>query len=224
MRNWILNHDDSWLFMILYVGLAVVLSLWISLFWLLVVVAAHGVLEWVRQREIDPGIPGVLARIAWELKLDVALFVFALGLSIYMEPLLGVVGLRGAARAGVHGAGRFAIWQNALHGFLLSVDDAAQVARMVAARRARNADARNARVGSADEDGDPGVCGDGPQTEPFSKWGGWTEKWGRGDWFAIGFGLMCIGFILLGPVLTDHDYPSIVATFAAELHPWPSDD
>lgn len=80
-RRWILEHDDSWVFTGLYVGLAVVLSIWISLFWLVAVVAGHVALEWVRQRHYDPEPAGVPARIAWELKLDFGLVLFALALA-----------------------------------------------------------------------------------------------------------------------------------------------
>ena len=67
LRDWVLNHDDSWIFIILYVGLAVVLSLWISLFWLLVVVAGHFVLEWIRQRHIrDAGFQAVRRNMKYE--------------------------------------------------------------------------------------------------------------------------------------------------------------
>jgi hypothetical protein len=40
MYAWILQHDDRWSFIALYVSLAVVLSMWISLFWLVALVAA----------------------------------------------------------------------------------------------------------------------------------------------------------------------------------------
>lgn len=45
-RRWLIEHDDRWGFTIAYITLAVVLSLMISLFWLVAVVAAHGAIEY----------------------------------------------------------------------------------------------------------------------------------------------------------------------------------
>ncbi len=129
-RRWILHHDESWLFTIAYVGLAVVLSSYISLFWLIVMVAVHGVLEWVRQQHLGQGFRGVL----WEIKLDVSLVLTAMVLTAYMDVVLGAAGLGGAARLGVRTATRATGWSRSLRGILLSVDDAVQVARVAAKR------------------------------------------------------------------------------------------
>jgi len=161
LRAWVLNHDDSWIFIILYVGLAVVLSLWISLFWLLAVVAGHFVLEWIRQRHIRDA--GVLPQVFWELKLDIALILFALVLTLYLEVVFGILGLQAAGRAGAiarvgaRGGSRFAAWERTLRGLLLSADDAAQVARAIAMRRASNDRASNSGGATAANGGGAGV-------------------------------------------------------------------
>jgi hypothetical protein len=128
VRAWIVEHDQSRVFLVLYIGLAVVLSLWISLFWLVAVVGAHLVLELIRQSHLQIGARRIVLESAWELKLDVALVLFALALSLYMETVLGVVGLQGAARLGSasRAAARFASWERVLRGVALSADDAAQ--------------------------------------------------------------------------------------------------
>ncbi|MFU8806503.1 MAG: hypothetical protein ACNA8W_22015 [Bradymonadaceae bacterium] len=217
IHQWILNHDNSWAFIISYITLAVVLSIWISLFWLIAVVAVHGFFEWVCQREIDDEPLGVFARIAWELKLDVGLIAFALALGVYMEVVLGLVGLSAAGRAGVQSAGRFAVWQNALRGTLLSVDDAAQVVRMVAAK-GNEEGADDMDVMSGPEVAVDDVTLKGPE---WSKWGGWPQRWDKWVWLQLGFGVVCIGLILAGPSLTDHSFAEVVAIMAEELHPWP---
>ena len=104
IRNWIINHDDSWLFIIGYIGLAVVLSIWISLFWLVAVVAVHFLFEIVRQHTIHDSWTTIISESLWELKLDIALVLFALVVSLYMDVVLGVAGLQGAARAGASAA------------------------------------------------------------------------------------------------------------------------
>ncbi len=99
-KAWIIDHDDSKLFLVLYVGLAVVLSLWISLFWLVAVVAVHGLLEWIRQHHLDKKLAGVVARVMWEIKLDIALILFAMALDVYLDFILGLAGLQAVARGG----------------------------------------------------------------------------------------------------------------------------
>lgn len=209
-KQWVINHDESWLFVGLYVGLAVVLSIWISLFWLVVVVAIHAAFEWVRQSELRTGFRPRLLETLWEVKLDIALVIFALALSLYMEVILGIVGLHAASRAGaatLRGGARFAAWEQVIRGFFLSVDDAAQVARALAAR------------GSDDEE----LTEEQAEvlTTPVSWWGSWAAKWGKGDWIAVGLTVICIVFMLLATTLTDHTWGSAAYTLLEELHPYP---
>lgn len=201
---WVAEHDDSWLFTVLYIGLAVVLSIAISLFWLVAVVAAHGVLEWfalerqgIRDRR--------LGRVLWHLKLDIALVLFALWLGLYVEVLFGLAGLGAAARTGAQATARFVAWQRAIRGVLLTVDDAAQVARAVVARQGNNA--RNGG-GESDSGG----------TRPP-----WRQPWSQGDKFSVAFGAVWAVLILAAPMFTDHTLASALATMAVDLHPWPLD-
>ncbi|MCG6118758.1 MAG: hypothetical protein MEQ07_11300 [Aquimonas sp.] len=79
------EHDDRWLFTLAYVGLTVVLSLLISLFWLVAVVAAHAALEWYALKH--RGFPRQrLGRTLWHLKLDVSLILFARALAKRRTP------------------------------------------------------------------------------------------------------------------------------------------
>lgn len=186
----------------LYIGLAVVLSIAISLFWLVAVVAAHGVLEWfalerqgIRDRR--------LGRVLWHLKLDIALVLFALWLGLYVEVLFGLAGLGAAARAGAQATARFVAWQRAIRGVLLTVDDAAQVARAVVARRGGKS-----RKGEVE----------GPDPRPP-----WRQSWSRGDKFSVVFGTLWAALILATPLLTEHTLASALAVMATDLHPWPGD-
>lgn len=200
---WIADHDDSWLFTALYLGLAVVLSMLISLFWLLAVVAAHAALEWYALRERGAEGPR-LRLVLWHLKLDLALVLFALALGLYLDTLFGMAGLGAVARTGAQAGTRFLAWQKALRGVLMTLDDAAQVARAVAARKG------NGRA--------PESAAEAPQeaaTHP------WRARWSVGDRFSIAFGLAMATLILAAPLLTDHDVASTLAALAADLHPWP---
>jgi len=225
LRKWILRHDDSWLFTIAYIGSAVLLSIFISLFWLVAVVAVHFAFEWVRQAAREPAVLGVLRRTSWHLKLDLALVAFALVLAVYMEAVLGVVGLGGAARvtaqAGSRAArlggaarvtaqagSRVAGWARVIRGVALSLDDAAQVAR-AAGRAVKRKDA--GEEGEAVED-------DGKEGPDLHPW----RRWGVGDHVAIWLGALCLVATLAAPfVLDDLTFGGVLETIAEEFHPWP---
>lgn len=199
--HWVAEHDDSWLFIVLYVGLGLVLSMTISLFWLAAVVAAHGVLEWVAM-----GRQGIrdnrLGRVLWHLKLDIGLTLVALWLGLYIEVLFGLAGLGAAARAGAQTAARTIAWQRAIRGVLMTADEAAHVVKAVATRNGANRPAQPA--------------GEVPDERPP-----WRRPWSRGDKFAVVFTTTWAVLILLTPVLTDHTVGSALAVLAADLHPWP---
>jgi hypothetical protein len=209
IREWILRHDDRWSFTIAYVGGAVVLSIWIGLFWLGVVMAVHALLEWVRQRAADPALPGVLGRVAWEMKLDAALFLFALALAVYMDVVLGAAGLGGASRMAAHaasrglrGGARMAGWVRTLRGVLLSLDDAALLAK--AAVRGRDGE-----EGACDEDGEA-------EAVPLRPW----RSWGTGDHIGVWMGVAFLVSILAAPwLLPDGSVAGVWQTMLAELHP-----
>jgi hypothetical protein len=201
---WVAEHDDHWLFITLYIGLALVLSMTISLFWLVAVVAAHGVLEWfaLGHKGITDRRAG---RILWHLKLDVGLVLVALWLGLYIEVLFGIAGLGAAARAGAQTAARVVAWQRTIRGVLMTVDEAALVAKAAVGRN-----------------GGKGKKKPAPEPEPPDPRPPWQVRpWSGGDKFAVVFTTTCLVLILLTPVLTDHTMPSMLAVLAADLHPWP---
>jgi hypothetical protein len=221
VRRFIIEHDDKWLFTVLYIGAAVILSIWISLFWLIAVVGVHFAFELVRSRHRGRAWAPALALATWEIKLDIALVFFALALGVYMDVLLGVAGLQGAARVGanagraIRGGTRFAVWERVLRGILLTVDDAAQVARAAARARGKKND-------ESDEDD---TSDEAPETkDEQAEVSPWRSRWGLGDRLTIGFGLACLALLLVAPWLTEHDAPAVVSILGDELHPWPNGD
>lgn len=204
---WVAEHDDSWLFMVLYVGLALVLSMAISMFWLVAVVAAHGVLEWyaldrqgVREHR--------LGRVLWHLKLDIGLVLVALWLGLYLDTLFGLVGLGAAARAGAQTAARVIAWQRTIRGVLMSVDEAAHVVKAVAVRNGGK------RKAAPEMESAPHVADERPP---------WRQPWTRGDKFAVAFTTLWAVLIVTAPLFTDHTFGSALMVLAADLHPWPPD-
>jgi hypothetical protein len=228
VRSWIVNHDNSRLFVVLYIGLAVVLSIWIGLFWLVVVVGAHFVLEWIRQAHLRDGFIPILFETLWELKLDIALVLFALALSLYLDLIFGVVGigsaarLGAAARAGARSGARFAAWQRTIRGILLSLDDAAQVIKAVLTGKKRPSlaviDTSN-RVDAAALS--PMTAEPEPDEARSGRWGSWGARWGKGDWISFGLGVICLLLIVFAPLLTHHTVASMLMTLTQELQPFP---
>jgi hypothetical protein len=200
-KKWVLRHDDSWLFIGCYVSLAVVLSVAISLFWLLAVVSLHFLFEWIKQSELDNRLPGIFLRSLWEIKLDISLVVLALAIGVYMDLILGAAGLSGAARAGVQTGARFAGWHGVIKGIILSADDAAQLARVVLKKKS---------------DGEVTV-----EDNPAFAYGGWFAPWSKGDWMSLSLGVISALLIVLAPVLTENSASETIAILLNELHPYP---
>ncbi len=202
LRTWIRAHDDSTLFIVGYLTFAVVLSIWLGLFWLLVVVAFHFALELVCQHEQDTWGPGVVIRAIWEVKLDIGFVLAALVLAVYMDVIFGILGLGHAARAGVQGGARFAIWERVIRAVLLTADDALQVGRAAVAKMGN---------GGAE------VEVEGP---PPSIWGGWDADWSTGDRLSLGLSVVSLLLMVTAPFLTDHDPSRVVGILLEELHPF----
>jgi hypothetical protein len=230
LRSWIIEHDDKWLFVILYIGLAVVLSIWISLFWLVFVVAIHFMLEIVRQQHLRTQPAQVLAEALWEVKLDITLVIFAMALSLYMDMLFEMVTLglsarlaallragrlgkllQGAAKAGA----RFAGWQRLIRGFFLSVDDIAQVVRALGKRSVKT----HSALSLADNSQPIKIEMDKHSNKPSNS--SWLSAWSWGDALTIGLGLACTVLILASPWLTNHTFNSAFLSLIAELQPFP---
>jgi uncharacterized membrane protein len=213
-RQWIIEHDERWVFTLSYVALAVGLSLWLGLFWLVVLVGVHFSFEWVRQTQRFSSRWEVLGEALWEVKLDLALVLFALALSLYLDLLFGLLGLRSAGqlsaavRAGVRAAPRAGVWQTALRGILLSLDDVVHVARGIL--RGRNKG-----------EGRRGAVSPRAPTPPMTIQVSRLSSWKTGDWLALGLMAGCVVMIVVAPALTEHSAASVVAKLLEELKPIP---
>jgi hypothetical protein len=137
-RDFVANHDERWLFVGVYIALAVVLSIVLSLFWLVAVAALHYCLEYLRQAQYHASRRDIATHALWEIKLDLALVLLALAMSLYMDVVLGVLGLQSAARAAsVTRLARFAAWQRNIRAFILLADDVARVVQIGVSRYMR---------------------------------------------------------------------------------------
>lgn len=201
IKSWIVEHDESNIFVILYITLAVVLSIAISLFWLVIVVLIHFIFELIKQAELNSGIKGIILRSSWELLLDFGLILFAFVISIYMDIILGAAGIGAGARAGMQSASkvgaRFAGWQRVLRGFLLSVDDLAQLSKFSKKDQNQIDETENA------------------------EYGGWEQNWSFGDKSVVIFTVLCFALILFAPYLTGYNFENVFQIIMEDLHPLP---
>lgn len=199
-RRWLVDHDNRTTFTILYITLALVLSMAISMFWLVAVVAAHGIIEfWALGRNgIDDR---RLGRTLWHIKLDIALVLAALWLGLYIDLLFGVAGLSAAARTGAQATARFVAWQRTIRGALLAADEAALAAK--------------AALGGNSKDEGPATMKRAIPPRP------WRQRWSIGDWLTMGSIAVLVIMILTAPLMTDHSITEAIAILAEDLHPWP---
>ena len=150
LRAWVRDHDEKWLFVVLYLGLSVGLSIFVSLFWLVVVVGLHFILECVRQVHPWRDRTEVVLHALWEVKLDVGLVILAFTLVLYIDVVLGLLGVQAAARAAgttVRIGVRAAAWERNLRTFLLTVDEMARIGHAAVLYGSRR---RNGATTSAD--------------------------------------------------------------------------
>lgn len=198
MKEWILNHDDRWVFTIGYVSLAIILSLTISIFWLIVLVVIHAYIEW--HALSLKGVTHKFSHVTWHIKLDIALIIFALMLGVYIDLLFGLLGLGAASRAGAQLSSRMLAWQTATRSILLSLDDAAQIAKAIG----RKKDDRDIESEIEHMSGSP-----------------WKATWSFVDHAIIWLSAAMILLIAFAPMLTDHSYKDVVDILLSDLHPWP---
>jgi hypothetical protein len=209
VRTWIEEHDHSWLFVGVYLGLAVVLSVFVSLFWLVFMAAVHLLLECIRHYRPGWGARDILTHSLWEVKLDFALVLLALALVLYVDVVLGVLGIQSAARAaavtraGAKTVTRMAAWERYLRGFLVTIDEIVRISRAAVLLRR----GRPVRVATAEARG------------PMFPWAG---PWGIGDRVSLGLIAICILLIAATPLLTHYDWNQTLTSLIIELRPFPS--
>jgi hypothetical protein len=244
LREWVRDHDERWSFVVLYLGLAVGLSVFVSLFWLLVVGALHFALECGRQAHFREGRVQVLGHALWEVKLDIGLVLLALTLVLYVDVVLGLLGVQSVARAaavtraGARIGTRAAAWERTIRTFLITVDEMARIAYAAvtirrnagSARRAAGSEggavealALEAKAEAAEaEAAEAEAVRAAAAAAPPDPGLGWRGAWGMAD--RIGLALVAAGVILMvaAPFLTPHDWGTAAAALMEELRPFPS--
>jgi hypothetical protein len=244
LRDFIAHHDDRWLFVGVYITLAVVLSIVLSLFWLVAVAGLHFALEYLRQAQHRSGQAEIVSHALWEIKLDIALVLLALAMSLYMNVVMGVLGLQSAARAAAATrVTRAVAWERNVRAIILLSDDLARVVQIGVARVLRRppparpvpaaaAVTRHGETAAAVGTGSRGYPEPAAPPAPTAAAAqataraaappSWRDAWTRGDRLTIGLLVASLALMLLAPLLTDHSWAGATLTLLAELRPFPS--
>lgn len=206
VHKWIIDHDDQLSFVLLYVGGAVLLSVFMNLFWVAMLMLAHLILEIWRHVVMQSRLPVLQA--LWCVKLDISILVFALVISLYSEHIFAMLGLGQAARAGEtvsRGARvltRFSIIERGLKVFFMTVDDMGRVVHMLI-RRISMKRAMKAVKKDVEEEHE----------------GGMDDGITKGDIFSLCFGVFCIIMILVSPYTVTGSYRATFERIIQELQP-----
>ncbi len=230
--NWIVEHDEKLLFIILYIVISLVLSIAVSLFWLLFAVMLHLGLEIIRQSRNKTGKKTILLESLWETKSDFALVAFALWLVVYLDFIFGVAGLGAAARAGAQSSSRmgrigarlanfvtrFAAWQRVIRSVLLALDDLLILARIIQNSRRAKIMKKYDGIDKTEETPLPAPV---PETKPDPYQSSWSQKWSFGDYFGLGTLILFIALVVTAPWITGHTYAEIRGIIAVEFNPFP---
>jgi hypothetical protein len=144
--HWVRDHDDRLSFVLLYIGGAIALSVWLNLFWVAMLMLGHFALEIFRGHLLKAERP--IFHALWEVKLDIGLLLFALVVALYADHVLALLGLGQAARAGQAARGlqavaKFGIVERALRILVLTMDDIARLVQAVIKFRKKDGRSRD---------------------------------------------------------------------------------
>lgn len=230
--NWIAEHDEKLLFIVLYIIISLVLSIAVSLFWLLFAVLLHLGLELIRQSRVKTGKKTIILESLWETKSDFALVAFALWLVVYLDFIFGIAGLGAAARIGVQSSSRvgrigarlanfvtrFAAWQRVVRSVLLALDDLLILGRIIQnSRRAKIMKKYDQKNGS--DNTHESLPGKERESDPYKS--SWSQKWSSGDYFGLGMLALFLLLVITAPWITGHTYADIKEIISVEFNPFP---
>lgn len=211
--TWVRDHDERWSFIAVYILGAIALSVFMNLFWVMMLAACHALLK--TTRNVIVGQPSPLLSALWQIKLDIALLLFAIVIAVYSQHLFAALGLGQAAR-GAAIATRFGIIERGLKVFLMTIDDQARLvgAAIRLARRRTNKEKEDGVI----PDMAVVVAESGIDPEPYTHVLPWTSI-GKGDYFAIIFGILCVTLLATAPALIDITAAETWQTILREISP-----
>ena len=211
LLDWLQNHDDRWSFIIIYVGAAILLSLYAGLFWVMMLMLCHLLLEYFRHY-YDDDVSSPFLHALWHTKLDIGLLFFALAITLYADTVMAALGLGQSARAaqaarGLQMAARFGVIESALRTFLLTADDMLRLVRAIWKTSQKRKGVQKPVVAKTED------------TQEIDQRPPWLKP-KIGDYCSLGFGILCATLILLTPILTDKSALDALYTLQHELSPF----
>jgi hypothetical protein len=229
--NWVLSHDEKIGFIFFYIGLSLILSLALGLFWLLLIVFLHWVLELVVHSYKSNNFFFALGNSFWEIKLDIGLVLMALWLAVYLDFIFGIAGLGVAARSvaqignhtlrsGSRLAGtssniakttvRFAGWQRIIRSSLLSLDDLVQIFRGIFKAKDKKADIKESTKS----------CSYPAEKNQDSAINLWVGKWTNGDIASTAIIVVFASLLLMAPQMIGIPFDEVLQILIEELRPF----
>jgi hypothetical protein len=229
--NWVADHDNKKVFIVLYISISLVLSIAISLFWLLFAVLIHFLFEVVGQSHKRVNGKSVLLESLWETKLDFALVMFAWWLAIYLDFIFGVAGIGAAARVGaqtasragqvggkaVEASARVAAWSRIIRAVLLSLDDIGNAVKAIYQSRTK----KNQAIESTPVKPKEKLNLPNKTDALVNHTSSWFSKWNIVDYIGVVLFCLCFLLIVLAPVLIGVSLSEIIGITLNEFHPWP---
>lgn len=219
--RWVDRHDDTWLFTIIYVSLAVSLSISISLFWLFVVGLGHGALEWYALSRA--GVRGRLNKIKmilWHQRLDMVVILFALWIGVYMTAIFGALGLNAATRAtsATRATTAARATSSRLHDIINTLSIVIDDIVMVLKGFARRGPAAKVPVieSSAVDAASRSRQAEAPSVTEQPK-----SRMGTADKILFASASLLLITLILAPLMTPHSPTEVLQLLANNLHPWP---
>ncbi len=227
--NWVADHDNKKAFIFLYISISLVLSIAISLFWLLFAVLIHLAFELISQSRKQESFMSILTESLWETKLDFALVMFAWWLAVYLDFIFGVAGIGVAARMGVQTASRTSqvggkiiqssakatAWGRIIRAILLSLDDVGNAMKSVYQNKASKM--RNKPIPEINFEH---TSQNKPNKKPTTK-SSWFIKWQIIDYVGVALFFICLLLITLAPFLIGVELKELYKITIEEFHPLP---
>lgn len=217
--RWIIDHDDKRAFLIGYVGLTILLTIGISLFWLFFLVGVHLCFECLKK--IDDGAVGpkrILAFAVWDIKFDVALLTMALVLLVVTEVRFGLAGIAGFARF----SSVLSRFSGASRSFL-PMKDLILAFRIVCTRKMDRRDFLQRKLLwlKAEKAADQAAIKEAERKRIATYQYPWQAPWRLTSKIALGIILFNFLAILVALLIAPDAWGDLLPALKKEFHPWP---
>jgi hypothetical protein len=222
LLRWIRNHDESWLFVGIYIGFAVVLSVMLSLFWLVLMVGIHFIFELIRQARHHRHWSAIASKASWEIRVDVALLLLAFAVTLYMDLIVAILGLQSLGRAAVATSRvgtRAVAWQRAVRAVVLGFDDVANGIRAILMKKGSASSAEASPKEEPELALQPAVATGQETATPTLP--GWGHPWSFWDRATMGLCAACLVAMMAAPPLTGSSFGEAAQLIREELRPFP---